>query len=97
MAAGPGIEQAIQLEGALSFATAVEVLERLTPLIGSAPQGLCINLGGVSEADSAGLALLLELRRRSLAAGRPLQLQSAPQQLLGLARFFGLSEILELH
>ncbi len=99
MAAAQGIEagQAIPLEGALSFATVVEVLDRLTPLFGSAPQGICINLAGVSETDSAGLALLLELRRRSLAAGRSLQLKAAPAQLLGLAKFFGLSEILELY
>ncbi|MES2683547.1 MAG: STAS domain-containing protein [Pseudomonadota bacterium] len=86
----------IPLRGALSFATAMAVLDDLTPLIGVGSQNICIDLAGVSEADSAGLALLLELRRRCRAAKLTLRLQSAPPQLLALATFFGLGEILAL-
>jgi phospholipid transport system transporter-binding protein len=50
----------------------------------------------VTQADSAGLALLLELSRRARARGLTLRLKSPPQQLSDLIRFFGLDEVLHL-
>lgn len=59
---------------------------------GSAP--LVLDLSGVTRADSAGLALLLELTRMALARGGTLQIEKSPPQLRKLAEFFGLDELL---
>lgn len=77
--------------GELNFDTVTGWLERADALV-SAGQ---VDLSGVSRADSAGLALLLELKRRSQAAGRALRIVGANAQVLGLARFFGLEQILD--
>ena len=53
-----------------------------------------LDLSGVSNADSAGLALLLELSRRSKAKGLHLSIRGANEQIMQLARFFGLDQIL---
>lgn len=55
-----------------------------------------LNLSGVTHADSAGLALLLELRRSAQRKGRSLKFTDAPAQLRQLADFFGLTSALDL-
>lgn len=55
-----------------------------------------LDLSGVSHADSAGLALLLELSRRAMAAGTPLTLHSLSPQLASLVAFFELESVLNL-
>lgn len=55
-----------------------------------------LDLSGVTHADSAGLAFLLELRRRARDQGRELRFTGAPAQLRQLADFFGLTSALEL-
>lgn len=55
-----------------------------------------LDLSTVTRADSAGLALLLELKRRARRNGATLTLIGAPPQLLGLARFFSVSSLLDL-
>jgi phospholipid transport system transporter-binding protein len=76
------------LEGELSFAQVPQQLRRAEALIA----GGSLDLSRVSRADSAGLALLLELSRRS--GSRPLVIRGANEQVLQLSRFFGLDKIL---
>lgn len=76
------------LQGELNFARVPQLLRQAEAL---AAAGV-LDLGEVSRADSAGLALLLELNRRS--QGRPLALRNAAPQVRNLARFFGLDQIL---
>jgi len=55
-----------------------------------------LDLSGISHADSAGLAFLLELTRRARAAGMPLKLIGLPPQLRSLVSFFELEPLLPL-
>lgn len=78
------------LSGELGFATARALLDEHG---GSAVAEL--DLSGVKRVDSAGLALLLELKRESTAPDG-LRFVNAPPQLRQLADFFGLSDLLKL-
>lgn len=74
----------------LSFASVPSWLARADALIADGR----LDLSGVRRADSAGLALLLELSRRAKQRGQTLTLQGANPQVTGLAAFFGLEGIL---
>lgn len=78
------------LEGELSFARVPQWLAQAATLSASDT----LDLSRVTRADSAGLALLLELTRRAKARGAVLKLHGAPDQVVDLARFFGLQSIL---
>ncbi|MES0872976.1 STAS domain-containing protein [Sinimarinibacterium thermocellulolyticum] len=75
---------------ALSFARAAQGYARADALIADGR----IELDAVREADSAGIALLLELKRRAQRAGRPLEFVGAPPQLRSLLGFFGVAPLL---
>ncbi len=79
------------LEGELSFATVPTWLRQADELAAAGQ----VDLSRVSRLDSAGLALLLELSRRSHARGGRLRIVGANDQVLTLARFFGLGKILD--
>jgi phospholipid transport system transporter-binding protein len=53
-----------------------------------------VDLAAVSNGDSAGLAWLLELKRRAQRAGQSLQFINPPAQLRALAAFFKLESAL---
>lgn len=74
------------LEGPLSFATAKSWFAQAEQL----SRAGSLSLARVSHCDSAGLALLLELKRRAQDAQQPLRFTDAPQQLRELSGFFGL-------
>ena len=78
------------LEGELSFARVPQLLQQAAAL---AQHGE-LDLARVSRADSAGLALLLELSRRAKAGGKTLRIRGAGEQVLRLARYFGLDSVL---
>ena len=83
------------LEGELGFATVPGVLRHA----GADMRGLDrirVDLKGVTRADSAGLALLVEWLRESERAGVPIRFVNIPVQLLSIARVCGLEEILSL-
>lgn len=84
----------IALEGELTIYRAAELKPLLlAALAGTGP--IELDLGEVSEVDTAGVQLLMLLRREALAQGRSLQLR-APSlavaeafELLDLAAWFG--------
>lgn len=80
------------LSGELSFATVPRLLTQ-APALMAAPS---LDLSGVTRCDSAGIAFLLELQRRTQAAGRPLHWTGASAQLLDLAQAYGLTGIMAL-
>ncbi|MGH8445394.1 MAG: STAS domain-containing protein [Solimonas sp.] len=80
------------LDGPLTFATAEPWFGRLDALTA----GDTLDLGQVTHCDSAGAALLLELRRTALKKGRSLAFINAPRQLRDLVIFFGLDDVLGL-
>lgn len=55
-----------------------------------------IDLGGVTEADSAALAVLFAWLRTAQQAGRPLSIISAPDSLRTLATLYGVADLLPL-
>jgi len=79
-----------QLGGELSFATVSQFLQRSDELL----DGGVLDMSKVTRADSAGLALLLELTRRQRAKGSQLKLVGAQEKIVRLAEFFGLDEVL---
>lgn len=82
-----------KLTGELGFATVPGLLK-------NAPRGFLedgdvrIDLSGVTRADSAGLALLVEWLRESVNRGRSITFLHMPEQMLSIARVCGLEEIL---
>ena len=58
---------------------------------------ITVDLKGVTRADSAGLALLVEWLRESENAGNSIEFVNVPTQLLSIARVCGLEEILSLN
>ncbi|HUP91578.1 MAG TPA: STAS domain-containing protein [Solimonas sp.] len=56
--------------------------------------GGMLDLSGVSRADSAGLAFLLELERRARAQKRELRITGASEQVRSLVEFFELESAL---
>lgn len=81
------------LSGELSYATVEDALKRTAPLF-SAPTSVVFDLSGVERTDSAGLALLLEWRRRARQAGGQLRYAHPPRQMLAMARAAGIEVVL---
>ena len=78
------------LQGALTFATVPALAARAGELLGDGR----VDLAQVGNADSSGLALLLELARQAQRQGKTLQLLNVPAQLQSLIRFFELEPTL---
>ncbi len=53
-----------------------------------------VDLAGVTRADSAGLALLVEWLRAAERIGRPISFVNMPAQMQSIARICGLDDIL---
>ena len=87
---GPG---QLALSGPLVFATAGEVLAASRQLFGGSP-AISIGLDGVTNVDSAGLALLLEWLRWGQAEGRVVRFTDLPDKLLAIARLSGVEDML---
>lgn len=80
------------LSGELSLPRMADWLPRIDRLASAGS----LDLSGITHADSAGIALLLELRRTAQSQGRTLAFTGAPAQLRQLTEFFGLTSALSL-
>ncbi len=84
----------VPLEGELTIYTAAELKAALLPRLAECDE-LELDLAGVGEMDSAGLQLLLVLKREAAAAGRRLRLAHHSQavvevlELLNMQGHFG--------
>lgn len=56
---------------------------------------LCLDCSGITEADSAGLAVLLDWRREAIARGFALRYDQLPLPLVQLARISGVESLLD--
>jgi phospholipid transport system transporter-binding protein len=83
-------EGRVRLQAPLRFATVPALRRRGLELIGAAAAQLTIDLSGVSSADSAGLALLIDWLARARAGNKTLRYVQPPEALRALAR---LSEV----
>ncbi len=84
-----------RLSGELSFASVPALLGQAQTLFGDAGD-IRVSLAGVSRADSAGVALLIEWRRESDHRGRSIAFTDIPPQMLALAQVCGVDELLAL-
>ena len=84
------------IRGELSFKNVVAALDAARAGLNGGEGAFEVDLSGVTRADSAALALLLELSRQARARGRELKCTGAPEQLRRLAGFFGVTEVLAL-
>lgn len=86
----PGV---LAMSGALVFATAARALAdaRQAVMHGGVST---LDLAGVTSSDSAGLAVLLALRRAALARGSTLTITALPSTLRALAQLGEVEEML---
>lgn len=91
-AAGEGL---FRVSGPLDFASVPGVWEASLPLLRAAPSASRIDLAGVSQVDSAGLALVLEWVGQASLAGRTLHIENVPDKLLALARISETENLLQ--
>ena len=82
-----------KLAGELGFATVSGLLKN-TPRSFFEDGDVRLDLSGVTRADSAGLALLVEWLRESGSKGRSIAFLHMPEQMLSIARVCGLEDIL---
>ncbi len=86
-----------QLTGELSFATVNAVLdESRAALFGKATSRIDLNLGAVTRADSAGLALLIEWLRMAQQKQCDICYHHLPEQMLAIAEAGDLISLLPL-
>jgi phospholipid transport system transporter-binding protein len=76
----------VRLQAPLRFATVSALQRRGLELIDAAGPELTIDLSGVSSADSAGLALLIDWLARARAGHKTLHYADPPEALRALAR-----------
>lgn len=91
---GPGGQA--RLRGPLTFKTSTRLFHGMEKQLQSGETVTQIDLSGVSTADSAGLALLLEWQANSNLSGHKMTMTGAPESLLQLAKLCESIEILEL-
>jgi phospholipid transport system transporter-binding protein len=82
-----------KVRGPLDAETVTELLEHSVAAFRGS-KSLEIDLGGVPEGDSAGLALLIEWIRRARKQNQPLQFKNIPTQIAALARISQVDELL---
>jgi phospholipid transport system transporter-binding protein len=82
-----------KVRGPLDAETVTELLEGSEKAF-RGEKSLEIDLGGVPEGDSAGLALLIEWVRRARKQKQQLQYKNLPTQLAALARISQVDELL---
>lgn len=88
-------EGQFRLLGELGFDTVPALLRHAEGRLTACPR-LEIDLAGVSRADSAGLALLIEWLRQARARAQEIRFVNMPEQMRALVRVSGLDEVLPL-
>jgi phospholipid transport system transporter-binding protein len=91
----PAANGRLTAQGPLTFATARAArLAGLAALQGAGAQSLQIDCAGVTMADSAGLAVLLDWLAAAKLGGHSLKFTGLPQDLTALARISELEPLL---
>lgn len=89
----PAGEARFLVRGPVVFATAGELLAASERLF-NGNGALVIDLSAVSDADSAGLALLIEWLRMGQQGSRPVSFTGIPDKLEAIARLSGVAGML---
>lgn len=91
IAAGDG-NGLLKIRGPLDFTSVPRIAGDIPALI-AGRKHLTLDLSGVTTANSAGLALLLELKRLGMIGGCSMQFQHLPKALANIIRISELSEL----
>lgn len=83
----------LRASGRLDFSTASQALQTGIATIGLAGDQV-VDLSGVTEGDSAGVAVLVEWVSAAVAAGVGLRYENVPPQMLAIARISDLEDLL---
>jgi phospholipid transport system transporter-binding protein len=83
-----------KLEGELSFVSVQAAIKKTADFFAPPANKMVFDLAGITKADSAGLALLLEWLRLSSLGGVELHYVNLPRQLLAMAHVAGVDDIL---
>ena len=83
-----------KLVGKLSFVSVQEAMKKGAKLFDFPADKMVFDLAGITKADSAGLALLLEWLRLASLNGVDLHYVNLPRQLQAMAHVAGVDEIL---
>lgn len=84
----------LQVEGEMTLDTATRLLEEGSEAL-VAPETV-VDLAGVTEVDSSGLAVLFGWQRAAQSVGRSIRVENPPDSLLSLAGLYGVSDLLPL-
>ncbi len=85
----------LQLPSTLLHGTAAATLaEMRQAVLAEASSSFAVDAAALERFDSTALAVLLELRRTALQAGKTLALKGMPQRLRDLAVLYGIAELL---
>jgi phospholipid transport system transporter-binding protein len=89
-------DEVLALDGALSFETLPDVLRASAAYASRAdlPDQLTIDFAGIDAVDSSAVALLLEWRRQAARLGKQLRFVNLPENLVALARLYGVEELI---
>lgn len=79
------------IEGKLTLETAASMLDEGARLLGEGVTAF--DLSALTQVDSSALSLLLGWRRA--AAGRPVSFFHIPESLLGLAKLYGVADLVD--
>lgn len=83
------------LPGELTRTQATACLRMLVQGLQAEPGvGVVVDAGALRSFDSVALAVLMELRRETLARGKTFMVRALPQRLRDLAGLYGVAELL---
>jgi phospholipid transport system transporter-binding protein len=84
----------LTLPAVLTHAVAPAFVRGLTPGLFIEPVEVVADAAALQQFDSSALAVLLECRRRALAAGKTFSVHGAPVRLRELAGLYGVAELI---
>jgi len=87
---------AFDISGRLTFDTVPRFQDQAGGLLQGNAQPVTIDMQGVTQADSAGLALMIEWLQMARAAKRKLVFANIPEQMIDLIRVNGLQRMFGL-
>lgn len=87
--------QQFLISGRVNFSTVPDLLQRSRQLLASADtasEPLSLDLSAVDSCNSAALALLLEIFRQAQQLNRKIHFKNLPENLLSIARAYGVED-----
>jgi anti-anti-sigma factor len=94
MAGSDGLH--VTVAGELDLATADQLHQAVPEILGRAGDPIILDLARVTFSDSEGIAALLQLQRRQIDAGQPIQLVNTTGTIQSLLYYSGLLHCLNI-